>query len=160
MAEKTKIVRPKNKLKEKVGDGGFDEKNLEKAQKAIEENEIDFAPIAMDLLAKLQADVQKTLKSENMTEYHAIQDTLMQLRAQGSMFRFPSITAVTDIIVDLLDKHKKVDKTIIEIIIAYQSAAQVIIKTSVKSEKDPVCRALSKELVIVCQKYAERKAKA
>ena len=45
---KGKLVKPENTLKKKVGHGGFDAKVLEKAQDMIENNTIDFRPIAIE----------------------------------------------------------------------------------------------------------------
>ena len=36
-----KVVRPRNKLKEKTGEGGFSNDVLEKAQKALDDNTVE-----------------------------------------------------------------------------------------------------------------------
>ena len=155
----TRIVRPKNTLKEKVGTGGFKKENLEKAQKAIEENVIDFIPIANRYLAELSAVLSKekdAVSSEGL--YSAILDPLMQLRAQGAMFGYPSITFLTDIIVNLLDSLKNVDSTVVEIVQAYEKSAKMMLSTQIKDQDHKLCQAFAQEIKAVCKKYTERKA--
>lgn len=105
-----KIVIPKNELKAKVGDGGFDEKKVKAAQTAIEENEIDFAPIAAQYLALLKEAVAAAVTTKEYEgAYAQLLDVLTQLRAQGSMFHYSSLTAVTDVLVNLLDSTELID---------------------------------------------------
>ena len=160
MRSSVKIVRPPNKLKSKVGFGGFDQNAIVKAQQVIEENDIDFAPIAKRIIDKLRRTVEEA-KAESSKDriYHAVQDYLMQLRAQGAMFGYPSITAITDILVDFLDTFKEIDHTILEIISAYERAAEVLISSGIDTATDPLCKAVSVELMTVCQKYAARHKK-
>jgi translation elongation factor EF-G len=147
-----KIVKPKNNLKEKVGNGGFDKESLKRAQTAIDENTVDFKPIAerylkgITQLLEAPAPDFTSLKSELL-------DNLTQLRAQGSIFHYPSITELTDYVVDLLDSITDLDKKAVEIINAYRSSLNLLLTNNVKSAKDPVCLALCKELHTVCEKY-------
>ena len=156
----TKIVKPKNTLKEKVGDGGFNQESIKKAQKTIEENVVDFKPIALRYLGGIKDALKDEEKRNDSDELYAILlDQLTQLRAQGSMFQYPAITLLTDTVVDLLDSLRRIDSTILEIIQAYEQSAMVLIAQEIKDEKHPVCQALVKELAIVCQKYKEKQQK-
>lgn len=153
----SKIFIPKNRLKEKVGDGGFNQESIKKAQKTIDENIVDFEPIAKKYLDKIKTAISAYQKNQNESDLYAqILDQLTQLRAQGAMFQYPSITVITDTVVDLLDSLKKVDDKIVEIINAYQQSASVIIASNIKSDQDKVCKALVFELRKVCLKYKEK----
>lgn len=153
----TKIVKPRNTLKEKVGDGGFSKESLERAQTAIDENDVDFVPIAKKYLALIDKAVKEYKEDQNSRKlYKELLDQLTQLRAQGSMFNYPSITIITDTVVDLLESLNKVDDTIVEIVKAYEKSAMALLLSKVKSANDPICKALLKELRIVCKKYKEK----
>lgn len=154
----SRLVQPKNTLKEKVGEGGFKAEDLKKAQTAIEENEVDFVPIASKFLEQIHASLKEHEQNQSDKNlYGKLLDPLTQLRAQGSMFHYPSITRITDIVVDLLDSLHKVDPTIIEIVQAYEKSAKVLLASGIKSDQDKVCIALSQELQNVCQKYKDKK---
>lgn len=148
-----KLVLPKNELKAKVGNGGFTEENIEKAQTALEDNDIDFRPIA----ARYIEEVSKALKDFNPQKSKEtllqVLDPLMQLRAQGSLFHYPSITAVSDVIVDFLDFHEKMDEQIIEIIQAYEKTAHLLLSRTIKKDNDKICKAFIAELKGACERY-------
>ena len=150
----SKIVIPKNKLKEKVGDGGFKQESIQKAQSTIENNEVDFNPIAFEYLNRIRTDITAYITHKDSNRLHsALLDHLTQLRAQGSMFHYSSITAITDIVVDLLESLKNVDDKILEIVNAYEKCASILLKQSVKNESNPVCQSIITELKTVCTKY-------
>ncbi|MAS88110.1 MAG: hypothetical protein CMH30_09080 [Micavibrio sp.] len=150
----SQIIQPKNMLKTKVGDGGFKTESLAKAQKAIEENVVDFVPIATKYLAQIKKSLNDHAGDKASKQlYSELLDILTQLRAQGSMFHYPSITAVTDTVVDLLDSLKAIDSTIVEIVQVYEKAAMAIVTMNIKSDKDKVCAALVTELKGVCTRY-------
>ncbi|MFP4314443.1 MAG: hypothetical protein ACLFR0_08980 [Alphaproteobacteria bacterium] len=154
----TKIVKPKNTLKEKVGDGGFNPESIKRAQTTIEENVVDFKPIATHYLGEIKKALsdEKTRANPEVL-YGQLLDQLTQLRAQGAMFQYPAITLLTDTVVDLLDSLKSVDKTILEIIHAYEQSAMILLAKGIKSDQDKTCQILSKELNMVCSKYKEKK---
>lgn len=152
------LVTPKNRIKEKVGDGGFDQKKIEEAQTVIEENDVDFRPIALNFIANLEQimDFDKSEDVESQKFYGAVLDPLMQLRAQGSMFQYSSITLITDIVVDFLDGVKKADAVIFDILKAYIQTTKMLLKMEVKKQEDKTCQLLAKELTVVCKKYIEK----
>lgn len=152
-----KIVIPKNKLKEKVGSGGFSEASISKAQQSIDENEVDFQPIADTYLTQIRQSLKEyNEKKDSELLYSTLLDQLTQLRAQGSMFHYPSITVITDIVVDLLDSLKRVDEKIVEIVNAYEQAAKLLLMKNVKKAEGGMCAAISAELETVCKKYKKK----
>lgn len=155
----SKLVTPKNRLKEKVGDGGFNQEDIQKAQQSIEENDIDFVPIATNYLRLVREALDRHTKSQNKSDlYSDLLDQLTQLRAQGSLFHYPSITDLTDTVVDLLDSLNSIDDTIIEIIVAYEKSANILLSSEIKQADNPVCLALVKELQAVCNRYKAKKS--
>lgn len=154
----SRLIQPENTLKKKVGNGGFNESDLAKAQSAIENNTVDFKPIAIDLLKDL--DKALAAVNENGTETEEalgpILDPLMKLRAQGSLFHYPTITHVSDIVVDFLDTVKAVDSDIIEILTAYKQSAKAILAHEIQDEANGISVRLVDELKGACQRYREK----
>tara|TARA_B100001146_G_scaffold203243_1_gene195661 strand:- start:164 stop:631 length:468 start_codon:yes stop_codon:yes gene_type:complete len=148
-----KLVVPKNALKAKVGNGGFSKENIAKAQSALEQNDIDFRPIANDYLKEMSAIAGQYEPDKPKETLLGVLDPLMQLRAQGTLFHYPSLTMVSDIVVDFLDFHEKMDGQIIEIIRAYIQAARLILDREIKNAEDPICKAFTNELRAVCDRY-------
>src|ERR1700744_5820361 len=63
-----RIITPLNILKQKIGSGGLDAATLAKAEQVLENNTIDFKPIAKDLLNELDASVENARKSQTKDE--------------------------------------------------------------------------------------------
>jgi len=156
----TRLVKPKNSLKAKVGHGGFKEEDLKKAQIAIEENKVDFKPIALGLLGELD-QILLDLKSGKLeiSASGKIMDPLMQLRAQGSLFHYASITRISDVVVDFLDGLDGLDDHVIEILSAYKNAGTAILALEIHDKDDAKVAALVKELQNTCKRYHDRISK-
>jgi len=154
-----KLVKPRNKLKNKVGHGGFKDEDLKKAQKAIDENDIDFEPIARDLFAEIEELVNsEALKDDDSTVYLGkILDPLMKLRAQGALFHYPSLTQISDVMVDFLDTEKAIDDDVIDIIAVYRKAGDAILSRQIKDAKNKICLVFITELRKACQRYQQKK---
>lgn len=148
-----KLVVPKNALKAKVGSGGFSKENIEKAQKKLEQNDIDFRPIANQYLEEISSATAMYDAAKPKETLLKVLDPLMQLRAQGTLFHYPSITIISDIIVDFLDFHEKIDNQIVEIIQAYTKTAGHILGREIKKTEDPICKAFTNELRAACDRY-------
>ena len=157
----SKLVEPKNILKEKAGDGGFNTEDIKKAQKAIEENDVDFKPIAQKLLQGVGTTIQdiRSKGAYNQACLGQVLDPLMQLRAQGALFKYPSITMISDVVVNFLDTENTIDNDVVEIIVAYQKAAEALLGLGVKDEADKVCKTLASELTQACVRYQKVKSK-
>ncbi len=152
----SKLIMPKNTLKNKVGNGGFKQEDLAKAQKAIDENDVDFRPIADKYLSLIHQAITAYSTDKSIDLYSTLLDQLMQLRAQGALFGYSSISAVSDTVVDLLDTIKKVDGTIIEIVVAYEKATRALLLKGIRKSEDVVCKAFVAELGNVCRKYKDK----
>ena len=148
-----KLVVPKNALKAKVGNGGFSKENINKAQSALEQNDIDFRPIAAQYLKEITSIVAVYDPEKPKETLLGVLDPLMQLRAQGTLFHYPSLTMVSDVVVDFLDFHEKIDGQIVEIIRAYTKTAGLILDREIKKAEDPICKAFATELRAVCERY-------
>ena len=89
---KAEFMRPVNVLKQKVGSGGLSDDILNRAQKLLEENSVDFKPLAIVYLASLMNGINmaKGAKESDDTE-EVIANMLypaMQLKANGGMFQY------------------------------------------------------------------------
>jgi len=128
-----RIIIPKNVLKEKAGSGGFSNDLILEAQEKIDNNSVDFTLIAEKYLARIRASLSEHSKTKDCSHLcPSILGDLTQLRAQGAMFHFYSITHVTDIVLDLIDSLENVDSKIWMIIDSYEKCASLLLRAQVK----------------------------
>lgn len=153
---KAEFIVPPNILKQKIGSGGIDPKLLVKAQEVLENNTTDFRPIATSLLESLD-DAVKFARNNPATEIEpAIEKMIypaMQLKAQGSMFRFPVITEISDILVNFLETITGVDADVLEIVEAHKLAIAAVITANMTGVGNPQGNELRESLMDACLRY-------
>jgi hypothetical protein len=136
MAGKSRLVKPENTLKKKAGSGGFNEKDLVKAQSMIENNEIDFRPLGADLLKELDevlADIRAG-KIDLAGSLGNIMYPMMQLKSQGGLFKYPLITQISHLMLDFLESITEADEDILEITGAYRRTIHAVLTLEIKGK--------------------------
>jgi hypothetical protein len=153
------LIRPPNKLKQKVGSGGFDRDDLLKAQVMIENNTIDFQPTAtmfLNLLKQAIIDI-KSEKIVGAAAISAILYPIIQLNAHGTMFHYPIISKICSFLVTFFEEVKSIDGDTMSIVLAFENAMIVILSKSIKDENNPVGKALCEALQGACERYRKKK---
>lgn len=157
---KAELISLPNRLKEKVGSGGLDETVLAKAQELLENNTIDFKPIAamlMDVLNESIADAKSgALKGEAAIE--AMIYPAMQLKAQGGMFHYPLISEISNILVNFLETVDDTDKDVLDIIVAHKMSMNAVLASQIKGDGGKVGRELRDALLDACARYYKTKS--
>ena len=150
-----RFIKPPNKLKQKVGTGGIDEKLLEKAETYIEKAELDFVPFATQFLNDLSKSAKEARKSND--NYEEAKDRMispiMQLKANGGMFQYQLVSEVADIALQFLEAVDHVDDDVFDIIKAHENTIKVIITKKLKGHGGREGYALVKELDKACKRY-------
>lgn len=156
---KAELIMPPNRLKEKVGSGGIDEKVLSKAQELMENNTIEFNPIAsmmIDVLHEAIADA----KTGALTGEAAIEAMLypaMQLKAQGTMFHYPLVSDISNTLVNFLETVGMADKDVLDIVVAHKMSLNAVLASQIKGDGGKVGRELREALLDACARYYKAK---
>lgn len=158
---KAEMISPPNRLKEKVGSGGLDETILVKAQTLLEDNTVDFKPIAT-LLVDLLDEAVRDAKAGKLKGEAAIEAMIypaMQLKAQGSMFHYPLITEISDILVNFLETVPAADEDVVEVVHGHKIAIKVVIASDIKDSDGTQGKELKNALHEACGRYYKIKKK-
>ncbi len=152
---KAEFITPPNVLKQKVGSGGIDEKILAEAQQTLEDNTTDFKPIAADFIHMLNQTIQRITQETTRGEpaIEALIYPAMQLKAHGSMFHFPLVTAISDILINFLETIDDIDDTVLEIVTAHQMTLSVVISTDMTGDGGAQGQSLKTSLLAACSRY-------
>lgn len=162
MSTESKLVKPENTLKKKVGTGGFNERDLVKAQQGIEKNDIDFRPQGNDFLAELDAVLTK-IKAKEMPDNEqldAIMYPMMQLKSQGGLFQYPLITKISHATLDFLENITGIDDDVITITEAYKKTVKAVLTLQIKDPANKTGLQLLDELMKAFSRYNSAKQKA
>lgn len=158
-SKKVRFIQPRNNLKEKVGHGGIDPTLVTKAQNVIEESDLDFKPLAQNLMSAF-GEAISTLKEIDQADQDALRAglekvtvSIMQLKANGGMFKYPLITEIANICLRFLEDLKDFHEDAYDILEAHKSTLQVIIMKDLKGQNDQQSKVLGQELKKACQRY-------
>ncbi len=150
-----KTVTVPNLLKKKTGEGGCCDEAVDKAQKLIEDNDIDFLPAARDLLDMLAAYAAR-YRTEPAAGEAAVFKLLypaMQLNAQGRMFHYPLISDLADVLVNFLENIEVLNRDALDIVDAHHTAITLIVKKEIRGFGGSAEKEMYDDLVRACRRY-------
>jgi len=157
---KAEFIRPPNTLKAKVGSGGLAEEILTRAQTLLENNAMDFQPLADIYLNALMKGVTEAKVSENTAENEEIITQMlypaMQLKANAGMFHYPLVTQIADRLIQFLEVIIAPDIDALEIVIAFHTTIRAVIMGRIKGDGGTHGAALVQALDDACHRYFDR----
>lgn len=157
---KAEYIKPPNLLKAKVGSGGLSDDILVKAQALLENNTVDFQPLAELYLNSLFSGIERTRKDlqDGETEFHiaSMLYPAMQLKANGGMFHYPLVTTIADRLVQFLEVIELVDEDAVEIVLAFHTTLRAVIMGKVQGDGGTHGADLIAALDQACMRFFER----
>ncbi|MCB1531309.1 MAG: hypothetical protein KDJ35_00410 [Alphaproteobacteria bacterium] len=156
------FIVPPNTLKQKVGTGGLSDDILDKAQKLLENNSVDFQPLAEMYLASLMRGIETSQKTPDEDEEYLIALMLypaMQLKANGGMFKYPLVTTMADKLIQFLEVIDAPDEEAVEIVLAFHTTIRAVVMGRISGDGGSHGRELLKALNDACTRYFEKKVK-
>lgn len=158
--QKPKFIKPPNRLKLKVGHGGIDESLLDRADAFIQSCEIDFKPIAQDLLDNLKETVRLARSTTTTEERKKANDNLsnaiMQLKANGGMFRYQLISEIAGLALHFLDSLHDLNDDALNVIDVHQKTIHIIVANDLSGDGGKEGYELVKELEGACNRYYKK----
>lgn len=156
---KAEFIRPPNTLKAKVGSGGLSEDILNKAQALLENNAIDFQPLAEMYLANMMKGIERARAEPDGDSENIIAAMLypsMQLKANGGMFHYPLVTKISDKLVQFLEVIAVPDEDAVEIVLAFHTTIRAVVMGRVSGSGGKHGAELMHALDDACRRYFDR----
>lgn len=157
-------INPPHYIKQKVGSGGLAENVLERAQKVIEKNTVDFKPVAQEHLndiAQVLNDMDDQSSYLNDRDYiNMMINPAMQLKANGGMFNFPLVTEISDMFVKFIDSLDELDPDAVDIINGFYTTLRAVIYGDIRGDGGKDGRELVSELNHALKRYIDRRKKS
>lgn len=153
-------IPPSPALKQKAGSGGIPDHLIERGQSQINDNKVDFVPIADKYIKDIRALLQKIRdeKSSNKKKklIQQIILSIMQLKAHGGMFNYPVITNISNYILRFVEGNENINEDLFKIIEAHNNTIELVTSQQVKKENDVRAIALTQELQGVIERYQKK----
>ena len=158
--KKARVIKASRMLQAKIGPGPLDMDMIKECQKIIDDNDVDFGPLAKEQLALLNTGVENALKGEG--EHTAliagIVEPVMQIKANASMFKYDLLGRLANIMLNFLETIENLDKDVLEIVKAHHNTLTLIINSEMKGDGGPAGAQLEKELKDACKRYFAKQA--
>lgn len=155
--QKVRFINPPNKLKAKVGSGGIDTKRLEKAQDYINNNKTDFIPHAGAFLEKLtnaNTNIENNQDGgDNQIDRDILVESVMQLKANGGMFKYQLVSDVADICLNFVENLQDFNADACAVVKAHENTIKLIMQNKLTGDGGAEGTALLKELDNACERY-------
>ena len=154
-SQDAKYITPPNYLKQKVGSGGIPVELIEKAQKKIDNNEVDFTPYTKNFLEFIHNIIEMASTSKFRTHDHVTKMIypVMQLKAHGGMFGQPLISEISASALSFLENIYVMDDDAIHVLKAHYDALEPISENRIYGLGGAAGEALVEELHHVCERY-------
>ncbi len=159
--EPPKMIKPNHDLRVKAGIGPVDPKAVKKSQKALEDNKIDFVPLAHEFLAELltAVNVAKTRATPTRRDVEDIIYPVMQIKANARIFKYELVGNLANIMLNFLENLNEIDEYALEIIAAHQKTVTHILDNRKEGNGGEVGQNLEEELENACKRYRNAKIK-
>ena len=157
--EKAKIIKANFKLQQKVGAGPLDLKTVITSQQVIDTNQVDFVPLGLDILKKLETALAqaKTGSTPIKEVKQMLTVPVMELKANATTFHYTLIGTLANIMLNFLEAIVILDKDAIDIVKAHHDTLHMIIVRKMKGNGGEAGSILSKELQQACDRYYHKK---
>jgi len=157
--KKPQFIQPPNILKKKAGIGGLPEDILKKAQAVLDNFESDFRPEAQTLLKTLSLALKKAescLTTGEIFQKDQLIFPIMQLKANGGMFKFNLLSDVADICLQFMESLEHYNQDACDVIRIHENTIHVIISRNLKGTGGEEGYILVQELHKACLRYFKK----
>ncbi|MCK6418980.1 MAG: hypothetical protein L6Q57_08625 [Alphaproteobacteria bacterium] len=157
---RAEFIKPPNTIKAKVGSGGLAEEILDRAQRLLENNTVDFLPLAEIYLSALQQGIHIAKHAEADADQEYVISTMiypaMQLKANGGMFHYPLVTALADRLIQFLEVIEEADLGAVEIVLAFHTSIRAVVVGRVTGSGGVQGVELQMALEQACTRYFDK----
>ncbi|HEY8190182.1 MAG TPA: hypothetical protein VIF12_05815 [Micavibrio sp.] len=153
-----KMITPRHVLREKIGYGGIDPAVMERAEEHIAKNDVDFQPYAKGFLERIEqaVAVARPIKVRNRDAVDMIVNPVMELKANGGMFKYPLVTEIADIMLDFLEGLNSLNDDALDLVEVHQKTLHAIIGSKLSGDGGKAGKALANELYRACKRYHKK----
>lgn len=161
--KKIKTYKANVELQQRIGSGPLDPKLIERAQKAIEENNIDFAPLGLQFLEELHSAldrIEKKIDPQMIDEQkRMLTEPVMELKANATIFHYSLVGNLANIMLSFLESITEIDKDALSIVRGHHDSLKAIITGKMKGDGGKNGQVMMSELKDACARYYKKRKK-
>ncbi len=155
---RAKFIDPPNNLKKKVGNGGVGELVLNRCEDIIKESQMDFDKFTDENLVAIQTLVSRSKNNEMDKDafVNALIDPVMQLKANGRMFKYELVSDLSNILMLFLEKTTVVNDDLYAVTTAFEALIRQVVQRKIEGDGGQQGKILIHELNKACTRYLKK----
>ncbi len=161
--KKTKTYKASLELQQRIGTGPLNPILIERAQRAIEENKIDFSPLGLQYLSELHEaleSVEKNIDPSKLEEQKRIlTEPVMELKANATIFHYSLVGNLANIMLSFLESITEIDKDALSIVRGHHDSLKAIIGGKMTGDGGQNGQIMMNELKDACARYYKKRKK-
>lgn len=161
---KIKIYKANPILKQKIGSGPLDKKLLDRAEKVIKENEVDFTPLGLQFLNELEEAlnaVEGNLNNDKFASHkQSLTQPVMELKANAKIFHYDLVGNLANIMLNFLESITSLDKDALAIVRGHHETLRGIINNNLRGDGGQKGQIMITELENACARYYKKQRKS
>lgn len=156
--KKAKFIAPPNNLKKKIGDGGVGELVLNRCEDIIKESQMDFDKFTDENLVAIQTLVSRSKNKEISKDafVEALIEPVMQLKANGRMFKYELVSDLSNILMLFLEKTTVVNNDLYAVTTAFEALIRQVVQRKIEGDGGQQGKILIQELNKACARYLKK----
>ncbi len=159
--ETDKKIKANPILQKKAGIDPIDKNAIDESQAVIDDNQVDFKPIALRLIHEFET-VIKQVKNIPEPPSRMLSDLIspiMQLKANAKIFKYDLVGNLAMIILNFLEKINEINPHVLEILDTQTNTLKLIFQNDLKGTGGEIGQKLEKETSAACNRYMHVRAK-
>ena len=153
-----RVIKANKSLQAKVGTGPLSSQIVEKCQEVMDNNDVDFTPLAMEYLDKLKEGIETAKKPDTKMEdaIAGMTAPVMQLKANASTFKYNLIGNLANVMLSFLEGIKEMDADAVAIVEAHHKTLTAIVMKKMRGDGGAFGKQMESELKGACKRYFSR----
>ena len=158
---KAKTYKATPELQQRIGPGPLDKSAIERAQSEIDDNKIDFAPMGIEFLARLDSALKlikpNADKSETIKQKKTLVSPVMELKANAAIFHYELVGNMAGIMLSFLESIEEIDNDVLSIVRGHHDSLKLILSSNMKGNGGENGKIMTTELNDACARYYKKK---
>jgi hypothetical protein len=156
--QKNKIIPANKELSQKIGTGSISTIAIERAEEAIQENDVDFAPLGLDFLKKLEVALDSVENKKDLEEQKmSIIKPVMELKANAEIFHYELVGNLANIMLNFIESIETLDKDALAITRSHHDSLKAILGNKMKGNGGQNGKTMITELKDACARYYKKR---
>lgn len=147
---------PSRELKRKAGHGSIPAERIEKAQKCIDEPDINYPDYAREYTTMLKNAIEQKETRDEQDIHKTILHAFMMLKGSGRMFGYKLVTEIANNGMHFFENVSTINEDAITVIKAHYDAITTILDHKIQGDGGKLGYELSHELYQATKRYYKK----